>query len=152
MRRTGGHGRAVEERKKKAARGPLKVRSDVIYFDSRQVSGRRKGAQARRWLAKDAHVKVAALQPPPPPPPGTMISTSEAVGRRRPSAARRSERWIAWCQAALLGVSALVIAAERSARKCGGGRIENDTRARSGSKETISTIGVIFGSGGCLFI
>ncbi|XP_019727176.1 XK-related protein 5a [Hippocampus comes] len=44
-----------------------------------------------------------------------MISTSEAVGRRRPSAARRSERWIAWCQAALLGVSALVIAAERSA-------------------------------------
>ncbi|XP_061611011.1 XK-related protein 5a [Phyllopteryx taeniolatus] len=44
-----------------------------------------------------------------------MIGTSEAVGRRRPSAARRSERWIAWCQAALLGVSALVIAAERSA-------------------------------------
>ncbi|XP_077567522.1 XK-related protein 5a [Stigmatopora nigra] len=44
-----------------------------------------------------------------------MISTSEAVGRRRPSSARRSERWIAWCQAALLGVSALVIAAERSA-------------------------------------
>nr|XP_057913214.1 XK-related protein 5a [Doryrhamphus excisus] len=44
-----------------------------------------------------------------------MINTSEAVNRRRPSAARRSERWIAWCQAALLGVSALVIAAERSA-------------------------------------
>ncbi|XP_037541447.1 XK-related protein 5a [Nematolebias whitei] len=32
-----------------------------------------------------------------------------------PSAARRSGCWIAWCQAALLGVSALVLAAERSA-------------------------------------
>ncbi|KAM7367803.1 hypothetical protein PAMP_014078 [Pampus punctatissimus] len=33
-----------------------------------------------------------------------------------PSAARRSGCWIAWCQAVLLGVSALVIVAERSAR------------------------------------
>uniref|UniRef100_A0A1A8LJ71 XK-related protein n=4 Tax=Nothobranchius TaxID=28779 RepID=A0A1A8LJ71_9TELE len=38
-----------------------------------------------------------------------------ALVRRMPSAARRSACWIAWCQAVLLGVSALVIVAERSA-------------------------------------
>ncbi|XP_041832614.1 XK-related protein 5a isoform X1 [Melanotaenia boesemani] len=38
-----------------------------------------------------------------------------AVARRMPSVARRSSCWIQWCQAALLGVSALVIIAERSA-------------------------------------
>ncbi|XP_029984806.1 XK-related protein 5a [Sphaeramia orbicularis] len=44
-----------------------------------------------------------------------MISAAGAVGRRMPSAARRSGCWIAWCQAVLLGMSALVIVAERSA-------------------------------------
>lgn len=46
-----------------------------------------------------------------------MISAAGAAGRRMPSAARRSACWIAWCQALLLGASALVIVAERSARK-----------------------------------
>ncbi|TNM94880.1 hypothetical protein fugu_017639 [Takifugu bimaculatus] len=44
-----------------------------------------------------------------------MINAVGAVARRMPSAARRSRCWIAWCQAALLGVTALVIVAERSA-------------------------------------
>ncbi|XP_061843328.2 XK-related protein 5a isoform X1 [Nerophis lumbriciformis] len=56
-----------------------------------------------------------------------MINTAEGVTRRRSSAARRGERWIAWCQAALLGVSALVIAAERSALiYCMGFHLWND--------------------------
>lgn len=46
-----------------------------------------------------------------------MINAVASVARRMPSSARRSGCWIAWCQAALLGVSALVIVAERSARK-----------------------------------
>lgn len=46
-----------------------------------------------------------------------MINAVGAVARRMPSAARRSGCWIACCQAVLLGVSALVIVAERSARK-----------------------------------
>ncbi|XP_026196580.1 XK-related protein 5a [Anabas testudineus] len=44
-----------------------------------------------------------------------MINAAEAVARRMPSVARRSGCWIAWCQAVLLGASALVIVAERSA-------------------------------------
>uniref|UniRef100_UPI0037E8F8C5 XK-related protein 5a n=1 Tax=Semicossyphus pulcher TaxID=241346 RepID=UPI0037E8F8C5 len=44
-----------------------------------------------------------------------MINAAGAVVRRMPSAARRSGCWIAWCQAVLLGVSALVIVAERTA-------------------------------------
>lgn len=46
-----------------------------------------------------------------------MIRAVGAVARRMPSAARRSGCWIAWCQAALLAASALVIVAERIARK-----------------------------------
>ncbi|KAI3364247.1 hypothetical protein L3Q82_011050, partial [Scortum barcoo] len=67
------------------------------------------GADESRGV-KDAHDNVTgslAL-----PPLRIMIS---AVARRMPSAARRSGCWIACCQAALLGVSALVIVAERSA-------------------------------------
>ncbi|XP_058468620.1 XK-related protein 5a [Solea solea] len=48
-----------------------------------------------------------------------MMNAAGAVARRMPPAARRRRRrsgcWIAWCQAVLLGVSALVIVAERSA-------------------------------------
>lgn len=62
-----------------------------------------------------------------------MINAVGAVARRMPSSVRRSGCWIAWCQAALLGVSALVIVAERSARKwahnlaeVGGWRVEGE--------------------------
>ncbi|KAM8846236.1 XK-related protein 5a [Synchiropus picturatus] len=44
-----------------------------------------------------------------------MINSSGPLARRMPSATRRSSCWIAWCQAGLFGVSALVIAAERIA-------------------------------------
>lgn len=46
-----------------------------------------------------------------------MINAVGAVARRMPSAARRSGCWTAWCQAVLFGASALVIVAERTARK-----------------------------------
>ncbi|XP_062267714.1 XK-related protein 5a [Platichthys flesus] len=44
-----------------------------------------------------------------------MMNAVGALARRMPSAAGRSGCWIAWCQAVLLGASALVIVAERSA-------------------------------------
>lgn len=64
---------------------------------------------------KDVHNHVTA--PHEVPHLRIMINAVGAVARRMPSAARRSGCWIAWCQAALLGASALVIVAERSARK-----------------------------------
>ncbi|XP_059213124.1 XK-related protein 5a [Centropristis striata] len=44
-----------------------------------------------------------------------MMHAAGAVVRRMPAAARRSGCWVAGCQAVLLGVSALVIVAERTA-------------------------------------
>lgn len=73
----------------------------------------KKGADVPR--VKDVHNHVTGLLAVPNI--RMMINAVGAVARRMPSAARRSGCWIAWCQAALLGVSALVIVAERSARK-----------------------------------
>lgn len=62
--------------------------------------------------AQDNVTRVSSL-----PPIHIMINAAGAVARRMPSVVRRSACWIAWCQAALFGVSALVIVAERTARK-----------------------------------
>lgn len=71
------------------------------------------GEEDRR--EKDARDNVTGLFAVPPI--RGMINAVGAVARRMPSAARRGRCWISWCQAALLGASALVIVAERSARK-----------------------------------
>lgn len=73
----------------------------------------KKGADVSR--VKDVQHNVTGLLAGPPL--GIMINAVGAVARRMPSAARRSGCWIACCQAVLLGASALVIVAERSARK-----------------------------------
>lgn len=87
------------------------VTSDILTGAGRQRE--KKGADGRR--VEDVRHNVTALLPLAPV--SIMINTSGVVARRMPSAARRSDCWIAGCQAVLLGVSALVIVAERSARK-----------------------------------
>lgn len=76
---------------------------------------------------KDARDNGTGLFPPPPPLLRIVMNAAAAVARRMPSVARRGARWVARCQALLFGVSALVIVAERSARKWA----QNCTRRRS---------------------
>lgn len=101
-------------------RCPFKARSDVRYFDRGQAAGEEeeedeKESGCTRGERRDTRDNVTGLFSLPPI--HIMINAAGAVARRMPSAARRSGCWIAWCQAVLLGVSALVIVAERSACK-----------------------------------